>query len=287
MLAEAIHSFADTGNQALLLIGGKRSRRQVTKTHPFGFGRQRYVYAFVVAVLLFSVGGLFSLREAWHKYGELGDRSAESDGTNQWWWVPLVVLGVAIVLESFSFRTAIIEGNKERGDRSWWRYLRDARAPELPVILLEDFAALMGLVFALGAVILTLVTGNPLFDIGGTALIGLLLVVVAVLLAIEINGMLVGESATSGQVAELTAALAGTPGVERVIHMKTLHTGPDELLVTAKIAISEEMTGEEIAQIVDQAEVAMRTAIPSAVEIFIEPDIFRANYSPRRKDENL
>ena len=187
MLAESIHSVADSGNQVLLLVGGKRSRREATAEHPFGFGRQRYVYSFIVAIVLFSVGGLFALYEAWHKFEETRGDEGYDPFESRWWWVPLVVLGIAIVMESFSFRTAVVESNKVRGSRSWLRFVRSSKSPELPVILLEDFGALVGLTLAFLGVGLMLLTGNPIFDVLGTASIGVLLVCIAAFLALEMN----------------------------------------------------------------------------------------------------
>jgi cation diffusion facilitator family transporter len=184
MLAESIHSLADSGNQGLLLLGAKRARRAPTSEHQFGFGRERYVYAFIVSVVLFSVGGLFALYEAYHKFHEVHSGKENELLVSRWWWVPLVVLVSALVMEGLSFRTAIIESNKIRGDEGWWRFIRNAKAPELPVVLLEDFAALIGLVLALFGVGLTLMTENGYFDVAATAGIGLLLVAVAIVLAI-------------------------------------------------------------------------------------------------------
>ena len=205
MLAEAIHSVADAGNQVLLLVGGKRSRREATEEHPFGYGRERYIYAFIVSIVLFSVGGLFALYEAYHKFHEI--KSGHHEDAGKWWWVPLAVLGMSIVLESFSFRTAIIETNKVKGDASYQRFVRRAKQPELPVILLEDLAALLGLIFALFAVSLSLITDNYYFDVAGTAMIGLLLVVVAIVLAIETKSLLLGEAATPDAQQRIEAAL--------------------------------------------------------------------------------
>ena len=195
MLAEAIHSLADAGNQVLLLVGGKRAQREADDLHQFGFGRERYVYSFIVAIVLFSVGGLFALYEGYHKVHD-------PHGIDSWKWVPIAVLLIAIVMESLSFRTAITESNKLRGHVSWIRFVRNARAPELPVILLEDFAALTGLVLALIGVSLTLVTGNGVFDGLGSMAIGALLVCVAIFLAIEMKSLLLGESATREAAAE-------------------------------------------------------------------------------------
>jgi cation diffusion facilitator family transporter len=278
MLAEAIHSVADSGNQVLLLVGGKTSKREADEEHPFGYGRDRYIYAFIVSIVLFSVGGLFALFEAFHKFEEIRDGHHEDAG--RWWWVPLVVLGVSIVLEGFSLRTAVTETDKVRGDASFVQFIRRARQPELPVILLEDVAALTGLVFALFAVSLSLITGNYYFDVAGTAMIGLLLVVVAVVLALETKSLLLGESATPAAQARIRDALSGTPGVERIIHMKTLHLGPEELLVAAKIGVGAMTAAEDVARAIDQAERAIRAVEPTAGAIYLEPDIFRSGYRP-------
>jgi cation diffusion facilitator family transporter len=278
MLAEAIHSVADAGNQALLLVGGRKAQREATEEHPFGYGRERYVYAFVVSIVLFSVGGLFALYEGYHKFHEIHSGHDEAPGT--WWWVPLVVLGIAIVLEGLSFRTAVVETDHVRGDASYAQFIRRAKKPELPVILLEDLAALLGLVFAFLAVSLSLLTDNYYFDAAGTAMIGVLLVTVAVILAIETKSLLLGESASSEAQARIVAALDATPGVVRLIHLKTLHLGPEELLVAAKFAVHPGSTAEEIAAAIDTAESGIRAAEPTATSIYLEPDIFRADHRP-------
>ncbi|MCU1573367.1 MAG: cation diffusion facilitator family transporter [Micrococcaceae bacterium] len=273
MLAESIHSVADSGNQLLLLVGGKRAARQASPQHPFGYGRERYIYAFIVSIVLFSVGGLFALYEAYEKWHDPHGIEPE------WAWVPLVVLVGSIGLEGFSFRTAIRESNHTRGTRSWSQFIRTAKAPELPVVLLEDAAALAGLVFALFGVSMTLITGNGLWDAAGTALIGLLLVAVAIVLAIETKSLLLGESATAEDVRAIEAALVG-PGVDRVIHLKTMHLGPEELLVAAKIAVQDAATGAAVAQAIDAAERRVRAAVPVAKVIYLEPDI----YSPAKAE---
>jgi cation diffusion facilitator family transporter len=267
MLAEAIHSVADSGNQILLLVGGKRSKRAASPEHPFGYGRERYIYAFIVSIVLFSVGGLFALYEAWEKFQH--PHGIEGG----FWWVPLAVLVGAIIAESFSFRTAIIESNHIRGKQSWVKFVRNAKQPELPVILLEDFGALLGLVFALFGVSMTLVTGNGVWDALGTAMIGLLLVAIAVVLAMETKSLLLGESATKEDVQRIADALQadGT----RIIHLKTMHLGPEELLVAAKISMGASETGEQIAQGIDDAEQRIRAAVPIARVIYLEPDIER------------
>jgi cation diffusion facilitator family transporter len=280
MLAESIHSVADSGNQLLLLIGGRRSRRPATEDHPFGFGRSRYLYAFIVSVVLFSVGGLFALYEAYHKWEEASEGHG---GITSWHWVPVVVLVAAIAMETFSFRTAIVESNHVRGNKSWWRFIREAKSPELPVVLLEDAAALTGLVFALFGVSMTLITGDGLWDAIGTAMIGLLLVAVAALLAMETSSLLLGEGAAAEDVAAIKAALAG-PGVQGVIHIRTMYVGPDELLVAAKIAVPPTDSAREVAEFIDAAEIRVRAAVPIARLIFLEPDIARAG-APDGKPE--
>lgn len=271
MLSEAIHSMADSGNQVLLLVGNKRSKKAADAQHQFGYGRRRYVYGFIVAIVLFLVGGLFSLYEGFHKFQHPEDLSDA--------WIAFLVLGVAIVLEGLSFRTALREANRSRGKRSLFRFLRDARQPELPVILLEDLGALVGLVFALFGVSMAVVTGDGRWDGVGAMAVGTLLVVIAVFLAFEMAAMLVGESALPEEDAAIRAALASSPLVDRVIHVRTLHVGPDELLVGAKIAIGKSDTGQEIAAGIDDAEARLRVAVPSAVYVFLEPDIDR---SPRQ-----
>ncbi|HYJ66118.1 MAG TPA: cation diffusion facilitator family transporter [Nocardioidaceae bacterium] len=275
MLAEAIHSVADSGNQLLLLIGARRSHRDATPEHPFGFGRERYIYSFIVAIVLFSVGGLFALYEAVHKYEEVHGGHPNELLESDWWWIPLVVLGAAIVMEGFSFRTAIVESNKVRGGRSWVQFIRSAKAPELPVVLLEDLAALLGLVFALTGISMTLLTDNGYWDAAGTAAIGLLLVCVAVILAIETKSLLLGESAGPRAVGAIRTAIEQTTGIDRIIHLKTLHLGPDELLVAAKVAVEHDDTAASVAAAIDSAEAAIRDAEPLASVIYLEPDIYR------------
>jgi cation diffusion facilitator family transporter len=270
MLAESVHSVADSGNQALLLLGGRRAQKQATPQHPFGYGRERYFWAFVVSIVLFTVGGLFALYEAWHKFQ---DPEPIEGG---WWWVPIAVLLVSIVLESFSFRTAIRESNHVRGRRPWAQFIRSAKAPELPVVLLEDFAALIGLIFALFGVGLTLLTHNGVWDAVGTALIGILLVIVAITLSVEMKSLLLGEAGSPENVRQIEEAVAGSDGVDRIIHMRTLHVGPEELLVAAKVAVTTTDTADEIADAINRAELAARQAVPSlTLLMYIEPDLDR------------
>jgi cation diffusion facilitator family transporter len=278
MLAEAIHSVADSGNQGLLLLGGRRAERRPTDEHPFGYGRERYIYAFIVSIVLFSVGGLFALYEAYHKAHELHATHGHPENSlldSRWAWVPIVVLVAAIVMESLSFRTAIREAGHVKGEATYVEFVRRAKQPELPVILLEDFAALCGLVFALLGVGLALLTDNLWFDVIGTGLIGLLLVAVAIVLGIETKSLLLGEAASDVVVRRIADALAGTDGVEGVVHLRTMHLGPDELLVAAKIAVPAVESAAAVAETIDAAEVAVRSAEPIARVIYLEPDIAR------------
>jgi cation diffusion facilitator family transporter len=273
MLAEAIHSVADSGNQGLLLLGGRRSRKAATAEHPFGYGRERYVYSFIVAIVLFSVGGLFALYEAYHKYHEI--HAGHSEIGDDWKrFVPIVVLGVAIVLESMSFRTAIRETDKIRGGASYRDFIRRAKQPELPVILLEDVGALIGLVLALFGVGLAAITGNGVFDGLGTLAIGILLVAIAFVLAMETKSLLLGEAATPQDVGKIRGALEGA-GLS-IIHMRTLHLGPEEVLVAAKIAVHHDDTAASIARAIDEGEASIRAAVPTASVIYLEPDIRRS-----------
>jgi cation diffusion facilitator family transporter len=285
MLAESIHSVADAGNQGLLLLGGNRAKREATPEHPFGFGRERYIYSFIVAIVLFSVGGLFALYEAYHKYHEIHAGHPNELLESKWWWVPIAVLLGAIVMEGFSFRTAIVESNRTRGKASWAEFIKRAKSPELPVILLEDAAALLGLIFALIGVSLSLITENAYWDVAGTAAIGLLLVTVAVILALETKSLLLGEAATPAAQQRIHDALETTAGIDRVIHMKTLHLGPEELLVAVKTGVSREATATQVAEAIDAAERAIRSAEPTALVIYIEPDIYHPNHVSDERPE--
>lgn len=268
MLAEAIHSVADSGNQVLLLVGGKRAKRVATADHPFGYARARYYYAFLVAVVLFTLGGLFALYEAWHKW-------SHPEPIESWQWVPVAVLLVAIALEGASLRTAVREARPAKGDLTWAQFIRRSRSPELPVVLLEDTGALAGLVFALFGVSMTLVTGDGRWDAAGTAMIGALLVVIAVVLAKETSSLIMGESATPRDIARIRGAFADS-GLTDVIHLRTMHLGPDDVLVAAKVGVRAGATVDDVAADIDDAERRIRDAVPAARLIFIEPDLRRA-----------
>ncbi|WP_341997047.1 cation diffusion facilitator family transporter [Microbacterium sp. LWH7-1.2] len=268
MLAEAIHSVADSGNQLLLMLGGRRAKKKADREHPFGYGRERYVYAFVVSIILFSVGGLFSIYEGIEKL----THPHELENA----WIPIAVLVVAIVLESFSLRTAVKESNHVRAmGQSWVSFVRHAKAPELPVVLLEDIAALAGLVFALFGVGMTVITHNPVFDAIGTLMIGTLLILVAITLGIETKSLLVGEGATDADHDRIVDAISDGPEVEKIIHIKTLYLGPDELLVAAKLGFASDASLMHVASDIDRIEARVRAAVPAARIIYFEPDIYR------------
>lgn len=268
MLAESVHSVADTGNQGLLLLGGKRARRAATPEHPFGYGRERYFWSFVVALMLFSLGGMFAIYEGVSKIRN----PHELESTT----VAIVILVVAIILEAFSFRTAIVEANHvKQPDTSWWAFVRHSKQPELPVVLLEDLGALVGLIMALGAVTLSTITDDPLYDGIGTLSIGVLLVIIATILAIEMKGLLIGESASVSDQQAIAAAIEVEPSVQRLIHMRTQHIGPDELLIGAKIQFLDGLEVDEVADAVNRVETSIRRAVPTARMLYIEPDVFR------------
>ena len=267
MLAESVHSVADSGNQILLLVGGKRARRAADEEHPFGYGRERFIYAFVVAIVLFSVGGVFSVYEGVHKIQHPEPINAA--------WLPITVLLIAIVLESLSLRTAMRESAPMRRGISVYQFIRRAKAPELPVVILEDIAALTGLMLALIGVILTVITGNSVFDGAGTIAIGLLLVAVALVLGVEVKSLLIGEGASRSDIEAIRAAVTAGPEVERIIHMRTLYLGPDELLVGIKIAVKPTASAADVASAIDAVEQRVRSAVPIARVLYLEPDIDR------------
>ncbi|MBH1932717.1 cation diffusion facilitator family transporter [Streptomyces sp. AV19] len=266
MLAEGVHSVADSGNQALLLLGGKKARRAASEEHPFGYGRERYVYGFLVSIVLFTIGGVFALYEGYEKIKEPHE-------LDNWYW-PVGVLVFAVIAEGFSFRTAVKESNELRGRQSWGQFVRTAKAPELPVVLLEDLGALVGLVLALLGVTLTVATGDGVWDGIGTLCIGALLVLIALVLAAETKSLLLGEAAGPEQVARIRAAAVDGETVTGVIHMRTLHLGPEELLVAAKIAVPHDETAAQVARAIDAAESRIREAVPIARVIYLEPDVY-------------
>ncbi|MCE2524482.1 MAG: cation diffusion facilitator family transporter [Acidimicrobiia bacterium] len=271
MLAEAVHSVADAGNQALLLLGVRRATKRPSTEHPFGYGRERYFWSFIVAVVIFTLGAGFAVYEGIEKVRH----PHEIKGL---WWA-VAILGTGIVLESLSFRTAIREARPLRGQKTWWQFIRRSRSPELPVVLLEDFGALAGLVIALVAVVLAHVTGNAVWDGIGTLCIGALLGTIAVLLAIELKSLLIGEGALPEHRQQLLAAASTAPGVRRVIHLRTQHLGPQELLVGVKAEFDAELDMQGLASAVDATEARLRAAVPIAQVIYVEPDLLRGESS--------
>lgn len=269
MLAEAVHSVADTSNQGLLLFGQRQARKQADDLHQFGFGRSRYFYSFVVALVLFSLGAVFALYEGYHKIVHPVPLSSPV--------VAIAILVVAIGLEAFSFRTAVVESRPLKGASTWWQFIRRSRNPELPVVLLEDTGALIGLVLALGGVGLTVLTGNPVWDGVGTMAIGALLGVIAVVLMTETHSLLIGEGATREDCRAIRAAIEETPHVDRVIHLRTQYLGPEEMLVGAKVALAPKTDLQTVAATIDAAEAAIRAAVPAARVIYLEPDLDRAS----------
>ena len=268
MMAESVHSLADSANQVLLLVGRRRSRRAGTEQHPFGFGLESYFYAFVVAVVLFTVGALFSVYEGIHR---IAHPEKVTDPV-----VALAVLAVAIVLESLSLRTALAAAASELRSRGLRRFIQQAKAPELPTVLLEDMAALTGLVVALIGVTMATITGNGRWDGAGSLAIGVVLGLVAVILAIEMKSLLIGEAATADTERAVVTALEDSPELEQVIHLRTLHLGPDSLLIAAKVAVRPQASGSAIARAIDTAEQRVRAAVPIAQVIYLEPDLYRA-----------
>ena len=267
MMAESVHSLADSANQVLLLVGRRRSRRAGTEQHPFGFGLESYFYAFVVAVVLFTVGALFSVYEGVHR---IAHPEKVTDPV-----VALAVLAVAIVLESLSLRTALAAAASELRSRGLRRFIQQAKAPELPTVLLEDMAALTGLVVALIGVTMATITGNGRWDGAGSLAIGVVLGLVAVILAIEMKSLLIGEAATADTERAVVTALEDSPELEQVIHLRTLHLGPDSLLIAAKVAVRPQASGSAIARAIDTAEQRVRAAVPIAQVIYLEPDLYR------------
>ncbi|MGB3335417.1 MAG: cation diffusion facilitator family transporter [Mycobacterium sp.] len=267
MLAEAVHSVVDTSNQTLLLFGQRAATKAPDALHPFGHGRSRYFWSFVVALVLFSLGAMFALYEGYEKLRHPVELSSPL--------VAIAILVVAIALESYSFRTAIVESRPLKGQGSWWRFLRNSRNPELPVVLLEDTAALIGLMLALAGVGLSVLTGNPVWDSVSTLGIGVLLGVVAVFLMVEMHSLLIGEGATAAEDQAIRAALEGTENVTRLIHIRTQYLGPDEMLVGAKIAVVPRLDLAGVAATIDAAEANIRAAVPAALVIYLEPDLDR------------
>lgn len=271
MLAESIHSVADTSNQGLLLLGGKRARRVADDRYQFGYGRERYFWAFVVAMVLFALGGLFSIFEGVEKIRH--PHEVESLG----WAIGVLVFG--IVLEGFSFRTAIVEAEKIKGDRTWWQFIRKSRSPELPVVLLEDAGAMVGLVVALVGVGLAAITGDAVWDGLGTLSIGILLLVISVVLTIEMKSLLIGEAATREHIAAITGAVNRVPAVNRIIDLRTQHIGPEDLLVAGKLEFDRSLSNPQLSGAIDEVETAVRSSVQMTMHIYLEPDLYEPDYT--------
>lgn len=265
MLAEAVHSVADSGNQGLLVLGGRRAKKAADEEHPFGYGRERYFWGFVVALVLFSLGSLFAIYEGLHKLDYPKEISSPE-------WA-LGILGFAIIAEALSFRTAVKETQKVKGDATYWQFIRRAKAPELPVVLLEDLGAMIGLVLAFSGVTTAIITEEPRWDAYGTLSIGVLLGIIAIILVIEMKGLLIGESAPRRRVEGIRAAVEIEPEVIRLIHMRTQHLGPDELLVGAKIEFLHDLSVVEVAATINRIETNIRANVPEARVIYLEPDV--------------
>jgi len=263
MLAESVHSVADAANQLLLLLGVRRARRPPTDDHPFGHGRERYFWSFIVALVLFSMGAAFAVYHGIEKLRH--PHMVENVG----WAVGILVFG--LVLESFSMRTAILEANRVRGSASWRRFVLRSKQPELPVVLLEDAGALIGLVVALGAVITAHLTGEPRWDAVGTLAIGVLLGTIALFLAREMHSLLLGEAADVDDRARITEAIENSPAVERLVSLRTQHLGPDEILVGARVVFRAGLDTAGVAAAIDAVEARVNAAVPAAGPIFVEP----------------
>jgi cation diffusion facilitator family transporter len=272
MLAESVHSVADTSNQGLLLLGQRQSRKEADPLHQFGYGRSRYFYSFVVALVLFTLGSVFALYEGYHKISHPEELTSPI--------VAVAILVIAIALEAYSFRTAVKESRPLKKGGSWWRFIRASRNPELPVVLLEDSGALVGLVLALVGVGLTMLTGDPVWDGVGTIGIGLLLGAIAAVLMIEMHSLLIGEGATRDEDKAIRSALEQTDNVDRLIHLRTQYLGPEEMLVGAKIALPPSTDLPTVARTIDAAEAAIRAAVPAASVIYLEPDLDRTPWEP-------
>jgi cation diffusion facilitator family transporter len=265
MLAEAVHSLADTGNQGLLLLGGARARRAPNPEHPFGYGAERYFWAFVVSSVLFLVGGLFAIWEGLDKLRHPHEISSPG------WAIAVLLLG--IVLEGFSFRTAKNASEPLRGSASWWEFIRHSKNPELPVVLLEDMGALLGLVFALVGLGLSTLLHDPRYDAASSVAIGALLCSIAAVLAVEMKSLLIGESASPRDIQAIRHALEATPRVRRLIHLRTLHIGPEQLFVGAKLELDSTLDFAGVARVINEAESGVRARVSTVELIYLEPDV--------------
>lgn len=266
MLAETVHSLADVTNQLLLLWGGAAARRAPTPAHPFGHGRERYFWSFVVAVVIFALGGLFALYEGIEKW--LHPEPVQSPG------IAIAILLFGVALEGFSLRTAMHEARPHKAGQSWWRYIRSSKQPELPVVLLEDLAALLGLVLALVGVSIAAATGNGAWDGVGSIAIAVLLVAISGILATEMKSLLIGEAASPLHADQIVAAMESVESFQRLIHLRTQHLGPDQILIGAKVQLDGSLDFVGVTNAIDEIESAIRDRISIAQIIYIEPDVY-------------
>ncbi len=264
MLAEAVHSLADCGNQVLLLIGMRQARRAASPDHPLGYGLVVYFWSFLVALLLFSVGGIFSVYEGIHKL--------HVHAPLRWPWLAVGVLVFAIAAEAFSMWGCLREVNKARSGKSLWRWFRESRQSELIVVFGEDLAALLGLCLALAAVLATFLTGDPLFDACGSIAIGVLLCVIAIFVAREVASLLIGQSADPGLRAAIGDFVRAQPEIERVFNLITLQLGPD-VMVATKAQMRGQLSGDELIAAINRVEAAMKQQFPEIRWSFFEPDV--------------
>ena len=262
MLAEAIHSYADAGNQGLLLWGMRQAKRPPSPDFPLGWGKALFFWSFIVALVLFSLGGLFSLYEGWHKL--------QSTEALSYPWVAVGILAFGLAAETVSLRACLHEVDKVRGDRSLWRWFRESRQSELVVILGEDLAALLGLALAMAAILATVATGNPAWDALGSMSIGALLIVVAIGIGIEIKALLIGQSAEPETEARLREFLLRQDGVEKIYRLITLQLGAT-LMVSVKARV-QGGTAQELVAAINRAEAALRAEFPEIQWLFFEPD---------------
>ncbi len=263
MLAESIHSYADCGNQGLLFLGLKAAKKKPDTEHPLGYGMSTYFWSFIVALMLFSMGGLFSIYEGIHKL------HSNEEINNP--LIAIVVLSVSIVLEGASLWGCITQINKIRRGGSLWKWLKNSRQSELVVVFGEDVAALLGLTFALVAVILAHITGNPIFDSIGSIGIGVLLVIVSFFVAIKIKSLLIGQSADESVRTDLTSFLEARPEIQKVLNLITLQLGP-QIMVTIKAQMAEEKSIAKLIEDINNCEKELKKAFPTVQWVFFEPD---------------
>ena len=269
MLAEGIHSSADSANQLLLLLGTRRAKREPSSKHPFGYGRERYFWSFVVALILFSLGSLFAIYEGIEKIRHPHALNNAS------WAIGILIFGIFI--ESFSFRTAIVEAKTIKGETSWSKFVVRSKQPEIPVVLLEDAGALFGMVIALAAITLVKTTGEPIWDGIGTLSIGVLLGVIAIILAREMHSLIIGEAASETDLSKIVSVIENNTQVVQLVEIRTQHLGPEEILIGVRVAFHETLQTKDIARLINKLEDDIRTEIKNAGPIFIEPEITKGN----------